>query len=103
VSEIVRCPYCVQGLEFRPMVAHVDGRYICRNCGHTTSSKRLGLRVSMLKMSAVQGSEDNARRTTKLVAISRQKVVVNPKTLMPGRKKAVARCADCESAICSDC
>ena len=32
----------------------------------------------MLKMSAVQGSEDNARRTTKLVAISRQKVVVNP-------------------------
>jgi late competence protein required for DNA uptake (superfamily II DNA/RNA helicase) len=32
----VRCPYCVLGLEFRPMVAHVDGRYICNRCGHTT-------------------------------------------------------------------
>ena len=32
----VRCPYCVLGLEFRPMVAHVDGRYICNKCGHTT-------------------------------------------------------------------
>jgi DNA-directed RNA polymerase subunit RPC12/RpoP len=33
---IVRCPYCILGLEFRPMVAHVDGRYICNKCGHTT-------------------------------------------------------------------
>jgi DNA-directed RNA polymerase subunit RPC12/RpoP len=32
----VQCPYCVLGNEFRPMVAHVDGRYICNRCGHTT-------------------------------------------------------------------
>ena len=32
----VRCPYCVSGLEFRPMVVHVDSRYICGKCGHTT-------------------------------------------------------------------
>jgi late competence protein required for DNA uptake (superfamily II DNA/RNA helicase) len=32
----VRCPYCVTGLEFHPMVAHVDGRHICNKCGHTT-------------------------------------------------------------------
>ncbi len=32
----VRCPYCVTGVEFRPMVAHVDGRHICNKCGHTT-------------------------------------------------------------------
>jgi ribosomal protein S27AE len=31
----VQCPYCVSGLEFRAMVAHVDGRYICDRCGHT--------------------------------------------------------------------
>jgi len=31
----VRCPYCVLDYEFRPMVAHVDGRYICNRCGHT--------------------------------------------------------------------
>jgi hypothetical protein len=32
----VRCPYCVLGCEFRPMVAHLDGRYICNRCGHVT-------------------------------------------------------------------
>jgi DNA-binding NarL/FixJ family response regulator len=33
----VRCCYCVSGHEFSPMVAHVDGRYICNQCGHTAS------------------------------------------------------------------
>jgi DNA-directed RNA polymerase subunit RPC12/RpoP len=31
---VVRCPYCVLGEEFRPMVAHLDGRFICSKCGH---------------------------------------------------------------------
>jgi DNA-directed RNA polymerase subunit RPC12/RpoP len=35
MSKTVRCPYCVLGQEFRPMVMHVDGRYICSRCGHT--------------------------------------------------------------------
>jgi ribosomal protein S27AE len=39
MSDLIRCPYCVLGFEFRPMIAHVDGRYICGKCGHTT---RLG-------------------------------------------------------------
>lgn len=30
----VRCPYCVEGNEFKPMVSHLDGRYICGKCGH---------------------------------------------------------------------
>jgi hypothetical protein len=36
MTEIVRCPYCVSELEFRPMIGHVDGRFICDKCGHTT-------------------------------------------------------------------
>jgi hypothetical protein len=32
----VRCPYCVTGFEFHPMVGHIDGRHICNKCGHTT-------------------------------------------------------------------
>ena len=36
MKHAVRCPFCVLGLEFRPMVAHIDGRYICSKCGHTT-------------------------------------------------------------------
>jgi hypothetical protein len=42
MKSTVRCPYCVSGLdcvsglEFRHMVAHVDGRHICNKCVHTT-------------------------------------------------------------------
>jgi ribosomal protein S27AE len=36
MTDTVRCPYCALGLEFRPMIAHLDGRYICDKCGHTT-------------------------------------------------------------------
>jgi len=32
-APIVRCPYCVSGDEFRPMVALGDGRFACK-CGH---------------------------------------------------------------------
>ena len=35
MADTVRCPYCALGFEFRPMVAHLDGRYICDRCGHT--------------------------------------------------------------------
>ena len=32
---VIRCPYCVLGLDFRPMTAHKDGRFVCEQCGHT--------------------------------------------------------------------
>ena len=32
---IVRCPYCLMGIEFRPMIAYKDGRFVCRDCAHT--------------------------------------------------------------------
>jgi hypothetical protein len=31
----IRCPHCVVGIEFRPMIACKDGRFICRDCAHT--------------------------------------------------------------------
>ncbi len=31
----IRCPYCVVGIEFTPMIAHKDGRFVCRDCAHT--------------------------------------------------------------------
>jgi DNA-directed RNA polymerase subunit RPC12/RpoP len=34
---LVRCPYCVFGEAFRPMIAHLDGRFICAKCGHLAS------------------------------------------------------------------
>ena len=33
-EKTVRCPYCVVKYNFREMVAHLDGRFICRKCGH---------------------------------------------------------------------
>jgi hypothetical protein len=31
----IRCPYCMAGIDFRPMIAYKDGRFVCRNCAHT--------------------------------------------------------------------
>ena len=39
MDEVVRCPYCVSGEEFKPMVSYVDGTFICARCGHTTRPK----------------------------------------------------------------
>ena len=33
-SNCVRCPFCVLGDNFRPMVPVPDGAHSCENCGH---------------------------------------------------------------------
>jgi hypothetical protein len=33
-DEIVRCPYCVLGNEFRPMIRRSKNWFICLSCGH---------------------------------------------------------------------
>ena len=32
-EKLVRCPYCVAGDEFRPLL-HRPGWYVCEECGH---------------------------------------------------------------------
>jgi hypothetical protein len=32
---VVRCLHCVVGIEFRPIIAYKDGRFVCRDCVHT--------------------------------------------------------------------
>lgn len=34
-DDIIRCPYCVLGGEFRPMSPRTDGFFVCGTCGHT--------------------------------------------------------------------
>ena len=36
LPEIVRCPYCVEGGCFRPMLQPSKGWFFCLGCGHTT-------------------------------------------------------------------
>jgi hypothetical protein len=31
----IRCHYCMAGIDFRPMIAYKDGRFVCRDCAHT--------------------------------------------------------------------
>lgn len=35
-QEIVRCPYCVLGNEFRPMYWRTK-KFVCINCGHAAT------------------------------------------------------------------
>jgi hypothetical protein len=39
MEDPVRCPYCVLGTEFRPMIARIDGTFVCSRCGHTAHPK----------------------------------------------------------------
>ena len=32
---VICCSYRVCGIEFRPMTAYKDGRFVCRDCAHT--------------------------------------------------------------------
>ena len=36
----LRCPYCVEGFEFRLMLSsYSDGLFVCRQCGHKEMPK----------------------------------------------------------------
>jgi hypothetical protein len=32
---VIQCPYCLAGIECKPMIAYTDGRFVCRDCAHT--------------------------------------------------------------------
>ena len=81
LQPIFRCPYCVLGDVFRPMVAHPEGRFICSHCSHVANPcsedfqcscpKCLGLRAfdygrsgSLMTGSETGGSEKERRHNT---------------------------------------
>lgn len=58
----VRCPYCAAGLEFKLMVGHLDGRFICAQCGHLAFPGHPSFTCSCPRCEAL-----NAKRTRKNV------------------------------------
>jgi hypothetical protein len=32
---VIQCPHCLTGIEFMPLIAYRDGRFVCRDCAHT--------------------------------------------------------------------
>jgi hypothetical protein len=49
VAPVIRCPYCVFGDNFMEMVAHLDGRMICRKCGHVVKTWDAGSKCACPK------------------------------------------------------
>ena len=39
-EQIVRCPYCVLGDHFRPMLPRPEGWSICLKCGHFANPEK---------------------------------------------------------------
>jgi hypothetical protein len=52
----IRCPYCVLGLQFRPMVPHLDGRSICEKCGHLVRPADPNFKCSCYKCEQMDAS-----------------------------------------------
>ena len=45
-QETIRCPYCVQGGDFRPMSARSWRSFVCAGCGHLSFPEDPHLRCS---------------------------------------------------------
>jgi hypothetical protein len=58
---IIRCPNCMLGIEFRPMIAYRDGRFVCRDCAHAVHPGLLEYRCmcrQCLKMARGEYAKD---------------------------------------------
>jgi hypothetical protein len=55
-AQVVRCPYCVLGGQFRPLVPHLDGTFICENCGHVSLPDRRSFKCSCYRCQELHSS-----------------------------------------------
>jgi hypothetical protein len=55
-QKVVRCPYCVLGVQFRPMVPHLDERFICEKCGHVSLTDGTSFKCSCRRCDELQSS-----------------------------------------------
>jgi len=46
IPEIVRCPYCVIGDDFRPLLSRSSGTLVCTKCGHSVVPNTPSFRCS---------------------------------------------------------
>jgi len=73
-EEIVRCPYCVMGSEFRPMLQQATRKkyFACASCGHMATPEDPYLKcpcsrcheVSRIAISRRRGSDDPQKSGT---------------------------------------
>jgi hypothetical protein len=49
VKQVLRCPYCVLGDDFRPMLRKLEGWFMCSKCGHTSNPRKRHYKCSCRK------------------------------------------------------
>jgi len=61
-QEIMRCPYCVQGGEFQPLIPQSQNTFACLKCGHTSSPDNPHLRCACSRCREVSRITDRLSR-----------------------------------------
>lgn len=51
----VRCPYCVDDNDFRPMIEISDNQHICKKCGHIVSLSEFSFVCGCIKCLQLRG------------------------------------------------
>jgi len=54
--KVVRCPYCVLGVQFRPLVPRLDGTFICEKCGHVSLADGTSFKCSCYRCGELHSS-----------------------------------------------
>ena len=67
-----RCPYCVEEHEFKRMVRHFDGRFICSKCGHVVHPRSV-LQMYLLEVPTIKPiQKEHSRNPSPLVDPARK-------------------------------
>jgi hypothetical protein len=74
-NSIVRCPYCVLGDDFRPMLPKQEGWFICVKCGHTATLEKPDYKCRCEKceeLNRPRGGNDSRRHRWRRPSSSRR-------------------------------
>jgi hypothetical protein len=66
LTEIVRCPYCVLGGSFRPMLQRSEESFVCLGCGHTTIRNDAGAKCSCVRCYEMNQAANRCRNFEEL-------------------------------------
>ena len=68
-QEIIRCPYCVLGGEFRPMFRKTKKCFVCVSCGHTVKPEEPYSKcacprcIELARLASVHRNSDDLRKS----------------------------------------
>lgn len=90
-TDSVKCRFCVEGQNFRRMVARQDGRFVCGRCGH--------VEIPHVKFECNCGKCAEHRKYNPEVVSFHCEIIADA-TGYPCDKYTSARCSVCSKPIC---